>query len=533
MAKRASDAEEQAVIDDDLIAAALAEEQTSAASKHVGQVALADMVAEAHVLRLSFKNIKRIDNLHGFQALTKLCLDNNVIREISDLDHLVNLEWLDLSFNNIAKIEGLEKLTKLTDLSLFNNLIQDVDGLDTCANLQCLSIGTNNIAALDSIVKLRRFKSLRLLNMEGNPVSKESEYRMYVLAYLNNLTYLDYAMVMKSEIVAAREQYQDELLDVEEKEALEEEKATREAAAARQTAKLQAANLAVVETIFDDMFKEDTEMAKLKYLAGINDIVANFQSEVESSSDQFLTVGLEKDKSKGRETSRFSVALKELRQQYAGDSVKMIEEFNRQKKRVFRQLQIQNRDHVEHGDLEELRAEVAKLGNALMDLEMRQVEQFEDIMNEFENKYREINAACLEAQQSYFRAVEECENSYLRDLMTLVNELLEKAAKEELPEDLPEEASNLLIDRDTCLTAITGSHDIHVGKLYKREEETKFNEITHCTETVRNYRDEEHTRNRNRIIEIQEFLESNRKQLNDLVTREVIDEYDDVPAEIE
>merc|ERR1719230_1553284 len=92
-------------------------------------------------------------------------------------------------------------------------------------------------------------------------------------------------------------------------------------------------------------------------------------------------------------------------------------------------------------------------------------------MNEFENKYREINAACLEAEQSYFRAVEECENSYLRDLMTLVNELLEKAAKEELPEDLPEEASNLLIDRDTCLTAITGSHDIHVGKLYKREEE--------------------------------------------------------------
>ena len=51
---------------------------------------------------------------------------------------------------------------------------------------------------------------------------------------------------------------------------------------------------------------------------------------------------------------------------------------------VSSQLQIQNKDHVEHGDLEELRSEVAKLGNALMDLEMRQVEQFEDIMNEFE-----------------------------------------------------------------------------------------------------------------------------------------------------
>ena len=52
---------------------------------------------------------------------------------------------------------------------------------------------------------------------------------------------------------------------MEEKEALEEEKADRDAKAKQQTAKLAAANLAVVETIFDDMFKEDTEMAKLKY----------------------------------------------------------------------------------------------------------------------------------------------------------------------------------------------------------------------------------------------------------------------------
>ena len=64
------------MIDDDLIAAALAEENaanggsSSSSSKYVGQVALADMVAEAPTLRLSFKNIKKIDNLHGFQVTT-------------------------------------------------------------------------------------------------------------------------------------------------------------------------------------------------------------------------------------------------------------------------------------------------------------------------------------------------------------------------------------------------------------------------------------------------------------------------------
>ena len=67
-------------------------------------------------------------------------------------------------------------------------------------------------------MKLRKFKKLHLLNLEGNPASRESEYRSQVLAYLIDLKYLDYAMVVQSEVVAAREQYQDELLDVEEKE---------------------------------------------------------------------------------------------------------------------------------------------------------------------------------------------------------------------------------------------------------------------------------------------------------------------------
>lgn len=53
-------------------------------------------------------------------------------------------------------------------------------------------------------------------------MSEEGEYRPYVLAYLKHLKYLDYAMVVQSEVAAAREQYQDELIDVEEKEALEE-----------------------------------------------------------------------------------------------------------------------------------------------------------------------------------------------------------------------------------------------------------------------------------------------------------------------
>lgn len=43
---------------------------------------LLQVVADATTLRLSYKNVLKIDNLQGFSRLTKLCLDNNIIESI-------------------------------------------------------------------------------------------------------------------------------------------------------------------------------------------------------------------------------------------------------------------------------------------------------------------------------------------------------------------------------------------------------------------------------------------------------------------
>lgn len=47
-------------------------------------------------LVLSYCNIYAIDNLQGFEKLTELRLDNNIIERIDNLSHLTNLKWLDL-----------------------------------------------------------------------------------------------------------------------------------------------------------------------------------------------------------------------------------------------------------------------------------------------------------------------------------------------------------------------------------------------------------------------------------------------------
>ena len=169
--------ERKSVIDEGLIRASLAEEAElrGNAAEHAVEK---DVLEMASRLALSYKNIARIDNLTGFHALTNLCLDNNVITTMENMEHLTNLKWLDLSFNNITKIEGLEKLVHLQDLSLFGNQIETIEGLSQCTDLNCLSMGNNNIKEYDSIVYLREFRSLRLVNLKGNPICEDQDYKM-------------------------------------------------------------------------------------------------------------------------------------------------------------------------------------------------------------------------------------------------------------------------------------------------------------------------------------------------------------------
>lgn len=111
----------------------------------------------------------------------------------------------DLSFNHIEKIEGLGTLTALEDLSLTSNRIGAVEGLDANLALQCLSLGNNQIKALqDTVMYLRRFTRLRLVNLKGNPVERDTDYRTVFLAFLKYVTFLDFGMIESKEVPHAR-----------------------------------------------------------------------------------------------------------------------------------------------------------------------------------------------------------------------------------------------------------------------------------------------------------------------------------------
>merc|ERR1711907_643893 len=121
---------------------------------------------EVEWLKLSFRNVARIENLMGLHLLQKLQLDNNHIRTIENLDHLLNLTWLDLSFNQIEKIEGLDPLTKITDLCLTHNKISKIENISTLVELEIFSCANNLIAETEQLQQLRRFEKLRVVNFQ-------------------------------------------------------------------------------------------------------------------------------------------------------------------------------------------------------------------------------------------------------------------------------------------------------------------------------------------------------------------------------
>lgn len=282
------------VIDDKLISEGLMVANIGITSKQYGETNLLDVAPSALRLSISFKNIGRIENLVGFDRLEKLCLDNNLLEEILNLGHLKQLKWLDLSFNKIRKIQGLENLEKLEDLSLYCNKISVIEGLESCQNLQCLSLGNNRIDSLDDVIRLRQIRSLKMLTLSNNPIEKDTEYRMTVLAYTDNLQYLDYAMIDKNERLAAKERYKDDLLDLKERESAMDEQLGRDQATLEYVTKLRSASILFAHTIFDDIFLNDHEYNNLKCLPGVSNHVDEFSVGFKKMSEEYIRISLER-----------------------------------------------------------------------------------------------------------------------------------------------------------------------------------------------------------------------------------------------
>uniref|UniRef100_U3IKG8 Dynein regulatory complex subunit 3 n=1 Tax=Anas platyrhynchos platyrhynchos TaxID=8840 RepID=U3IKG8_ANAPP len=461
-----------------------------------------------------------IDNLWQFENLTKLQLDNNIIEKIEALESLVHLVWLDLSFNNIEVIEGLDTLVKLQDLSLYNNRISKIEHMDTLQELQIFSIGKNNL----TVVYLRRFKKLRTLNLTGNPFCEEEQYVLFVVAHIPDLVYLDFKRVSDTtrELAVSKYHYLIDPLEHEEAQAL----AQLEEKLAKQK-ELEYHKVAFVEYLngsflFDSLYAEDTEAAKLAYLPGVDDLLKDFVSVCEN----LFNYGLKEYEKREAEVSEFYEGLHEVLTANQQEGSKIILDFENQNKEVIFFILLLIHHATTYNIAESKRAEynedILQLSETLMTLEIQTADQLEVRFKHIPVKPPIQDARgsffCCSFSLTVFYTMAQCrdlENRHHEKLLEISINTLEKSVKNELDEDLPDDVRELLVDKTTLVNMVNASHSVHLLKIDMRECDILTNAYrwqASVTGKVRGLH--EIDRNRNRVKEIFQYIDNLQEQLD-------------------
>ncbi|KAI0241391.1 Dynein regulatory complex subunit 3 [Lamellibrachia satsuma] len=515
---RLYDTVEPAVIDDDMLMKAV---EDQGPKEEAGKIAKEEGINfhDVTALRLDFKNILKIDNLWTFTNIVKLQLDNNIVEKIEGLETLTCLVWLDLSFNNIEVIEGLHTLTNLEDLTLYNNRIQKIENMDALTKLHIFSIGNNSIKELDNVSYLRRFKQLQTLNLTGNPISEQADCKLYVIAHLPYLEYLDYRLIDETSKQAAFTKYDIAIQEMQHDEKIAARKAEE---AAKLKAEEELNRLAFVESLngpqlFESMYADDVEGQKLSKMPGVPEMLQIYRDRFMVICVQLFEYALGKHEERIVEVDTFYDSINEAKEDNREMGIAKINNFIEYKAELWNLLNTTTDSKLQEEKVSEYNEKASELWDALMGIEMQLVDQLEESIKDFERNLSDMVAAFIEYVQGQFTQCRDYETQHHEKLLELAIMNLEKAVKNELEEELPEDLRDLFVDKDTLINAVSSSHDVHLLKIDNRED-TIITQVNSWMKNLLNkiHDEEEVERNRNRVTEICNLVDHLREEVDTL-----------------
>ena len=487
---------------------------------------LIEVIPNATTLILSFKKINKIENLIGFNNLVKLCLDNNQIEKIANLSFLVHLKWLDLSFNEINVIEGLENLSNLEDLSLFNNKIKEVNNaLDHNVNLKCLSIGNNQIDNYETILPLRHLKNLKMLTLAGNPISSNPDYKKRIFAYFENVKFIDYLLVDTHERAQAKDLYAEELKVLYNQDNIVQNQQEIDNNITTRKRELDKAGIIFSYTIFQDIFNSDQYINRLRHLPGMVEQISKFQDIITNITNEFADQSIEKNNVRLVDLATFHESKNKLLTNYELDIANLSNDVESAKSFLNEYLNKKStmKRHITWPEWEKQVSTLVdiyeKLIDELMSHELKLVENFDILIDQYDDKLNEYKLTILDCQNLYFRSLEENEKKFSNYIKSMCLDLIERAAKEDFMDDadsdkIDEEAFSLLMDRDVCLQCIGSCQELHVSKILKLEDIVRNNVIKSTTEEIALAKKEQHLRNRNRVLDIRNYSKACKAQID-------------------
>ncbi|KAF9194813.1 hypothetical protein BGZ50_005693 [Haplosporangium sp. Z 11] len=129
---------------------------------------LDQLVEAVEVLTL---NENKISYLTGVPMSVKtLQARSNLLMDLTNFAHLINLQYLDISHNGISDLTGLSSLTHLRELIAEGNCIKSVSALQQMDGLIRLDVSHNCLTSLD--FRWSRLQRLEYLNVSYNKIEQ-------------------------------------------------------------------------------------------------------------------------------------------------------------------------------------------------------------------------------------------------------------------------------------------------------------------------------------------------------------------------
>ena len=183
----------------------------------------------------------------------------------------------------------------------------------------------------------------------------------------------------------------------------------------------------------------------------------------------------------------------------------------------------------------ELKERNDQLKREQLELESETSEDFEELVTHFEIRFDNIRSKLVNKYQEFFRELETLENAHSETLTNRTAKLIEMHGKSvkskgednekgggedtkssssssnetsDTKEVTDENVKILLQDKESLMTSIVTSNDIHVGKLLGVEDEMRERLSKKSKERVERIHESERERNRSRILDIKHFHQS-------------------------
>lgn len=514
---------------------------------------------------VSISDILKIDHLWVLPNLVKLSLNFNKIDRIENIEMLVNLKELDLSFNFIEKIENLETLVKLETLSLFNNSIKVIENLDNLTNLIILSIGRNKIDSFKGvsahltptslkknivlitprlffqIERFRFFKKLRSLNLQGNPIDMipESPLRIYIAAVLPQLKYYEYIFISEVERALGGERYLRELREIQENE--QDEIVAREKLAKERQNEIQLSDSFVEllneHQLFDSFFVNDEDgKALLSIGEKAADLISDYRKEAFNLTQKIYNLGLEKHEIRLNELKIFKTCVVSAKLKVQEEAQQVVQDYLTIKVEIFAKAReyLTKIETETSNTLDDPSEELIEISEKfqmltmdlfeildgkweiLMGLENSLFERVEESNTHFGHTIAEMMNEFIEQAQTLFVQLRDAESNFCDSLQEAVTRYItfKMASKDE--QSVPKELQECLDDKDAIMNLIAGMRDLHMQRIDAREDKLISRARGWISDLTTNLHKDEISRNRNKVMEINYFLDQQRDEFDRL-----------------